>query len=507
MFGIGLDDAFIIFGEYVRTDPKKDSVQRIADTFDEVGLSIFLTTFTTTVAFGLGCTTELPMIQWLSFYAFTTVAIDFIYQISFFVALIVIDEQRIKRQKKLRSEGQTVCLCIAIKTEDLQEDNQEEYGSQNGNTSSENDCDNAESLGALHSGVQEQPQLLPQHHQLGQLTGETHCHHLGPPSSVMDRMMRWYANVLMLKLVKVLVIVAFIIFNIICVYSATQFTQEFNIYDTLSRDSYVTAYLKGLDEYADRGFVVPQAYFRDVDQSNPEIQQQMENFVNELAEMDSIANQPPYFWLRHFQEFLTYDDRLIDLTFKQQMDIFLSIEAFRLLYGDHIIRDPDSGDIIASRCVMYMDNIDMGSISSQIQAFEDQMYITETQPINSDDFTEGSNGFNFFLFDDYMLYGWEFYAMMVDELVLNTILTILAVCTIIFMFLPHWTATLFLTPIISMCYIDLIGMCFWVIKIYVCPASTLTLVCACDQRLHSMVRCAFGPYVILHIDHVHWSLG
>jgi predicted RND superfamily exporter protein len=495
MFGIGLDDAFIIFGEYIRTDPKKNPAQRIYDTFEEVGLSIFLTSLTTSVAFGLGCMAKLPMVRWLSFYAFTTVIIDFIYQISFFVALIVIDERRIERQKRLRGEGCTGCLCKAAATGNPREDTQEEDTqgqtkpgegrftaanddsavAEDGKRIDNNrdyDDDSAENPMKPGCGDQEQPQHSPE--QLNDLTHHRHVHLPGPPSSTIDRLMRQYANVLMRKPVKIFVIVAFVSFTLLGIYSATKFTQEFNMYDMLPRGSYVTDYYKGLEKFADRGFVVPQAYFRGVNQSDPEIQRQMEDFVNQLVRMDSFSSQPPYFWSRHFQEFLTYDDRLLDLTFNQQINIFLSIDAFRLLYGDHIVRDPDSGDITASRCVMHMDNIDVQSIKSQIQAFKDQKEISEDQPINSDGFNKNGEGFKFFLFEEYMFYGWDFYGIMVNELITGTIFTVIAVCTVTFMFLPHWTATLFLTPIICICYIDLIGTssCF---SDFFSPFSPLTL--------------------------------
>ena len=54
IFGVGLDDTFIITGEYSRTDAVKDPVKRVEETMEVVGLSIFVTTLTTTMAFGLG---------------------------------------------------------------------------------------------------------------------------------------------------------------------------------------------------------------------------------------------------------------------------------------------------------------------------------------------------------------------------------------------------------------------------------------------------------------------
>jgi len=65
VFGIGLDDTFIIYAAYVRTDPTLDVVERVRETMNEVSVSIFMTTATTVVAFFLGCFSPIPAIRWL----------------------------------------------------------------------------------------------------------------------------------------------------------------------------------------------------------------------------------------------------------------------------------------------------------------------------------------------------------------------------------------------------------------------------------------------------------
>jgi uncharacterized membrane protein len=66
IFGIGLDDTFIITGAYFRTGHIKDTVERIERVMESVGLSILITSVTTTAAFFLGAATSsiLP-IRWL----------------------------------------------------------------------------------------------------------------------------------------------------------------------------------------------------------------------------------------------------------------------------------------------------------------------------------------------------------------------------------------------------------------------------------------------------------
>jgi predicted RND superfamily exporter protein len=85
VLGVGLDDTFIITGDYLRTDPNKDTVVRIRETMEEVGMSISMTTITTVVAFILGCFSSIPSVKWVCIYAVPTFTIDFIYQITFFI--------------------------------------------------------------------------------------------------------------------------------------------------------------------------------------------------------------------------------------------------------------------------------------------------------------------------------------------------------------------------------------------------------------------------------------
>jgi len=510
MFGIGLDDAFVIFGEYIRTDERKDPVERIQDTFEEVGLSIFLTTLTTTLAFGLGCLASLPAVFWLFMYAFPTVLIDFLFMITFFVAIIVVDERRIKEREleKLHQEQQPhspddeitpviyriIDFCLrhdydknhlpAALTEERENKPRMEHASihdrvvtemlnnsqdlndprhnddeQTHRISDQSECDAraAESRKSVEGAPEMPPRrqslLLPQMESCTTL----HHHVPSPPASIMDHFMKWYASKLMTTPAKIAVLVAFSALTAGLAYSATKFTQEFNIYEVLTDDSYVAGFFENIDKYADRGFAVPEAYFRNVNQADPVVQQQMKDYIDDLVTIDSITSPPPFFWLEHFEEFLTYDERLLDFPFNTQLDFFFTVPVFQTLYGDHIVRDPETRDIIASRCVMYMDELDMASVDNQIQAWREQLDVTEEQPINHEENLESKGMFNFFLYEGTTLYVWEFYNVMIDELVLSSIIGMCSVALVTFLFLPHWTASLFITPILAALYVDLVG--------------------------------------------------
>jgi hypothetical protein len=61
-----------------------------------------------------------------------------------------------------------------------------------------------------------------------------------------------------------------------------------------------------------------------------------------------------------------------------------------------------AGDFTASRTYLYMDNVDMVDVKSQIDALANQRAVTEAQSVNA-----GKSDWSFFTFaDDY--YMWEF---------------------------------------------------------------------------------------------------
>jgi Niemann-Pick C1 protein len=106
IFGVDLDDAFIISGSYDRTDPKKEPEDRIHDTIEDIGISITLTTITSALAFGLGALSSIKPVYWMGYYAFPTILFVYIYQITFFVACIVLDERRVQQKRR------DCCTCI-----------------------------------------------------------------------------------------------------------------------------------------------------------------------------------------------------------------------------------------------------------------------------------------------------------------------------------------------------------------------------------------------------------
>lgn len=84
IFGIGLDDAFIVMGALGRTNHLKSPTDRVSDTFHDIGMSITLTTITSTLAFGLGCLSTIPFVFWLCLVSW----VKFLFFFVFFVVVV-----------------------------------------------------------------------------------------------------------------------------------------------------------------------------------------------------------------------------------------------------------------------------------------------------------------------------------------------------------------------------------------------------------------------------------
>jgi Niemann-Pick C1 protein len=345
-FGVGLDDAFIITGSYYRMDPKRDVVERVGETMEEIGLSIFLTTLTSCLAFGLSCISSIPAVFWLCIYAVPTMALILLWQLTFFVACLAIDEQRVAAGK-----GDGIRRFIHCGGQPAA----------------------ADETAAAHTTVEAQ-------------------------TSTVDRYMVHYAHFILKPVVRVIVILAFLGLTIACGLSTAELEQAFKFTEVLPAGSYITEFINALKVYSESSSVYPAVYFRNEDQSDPAVRAQMETFVNELVvDVAAAANkQPDFCWFRDFDKFVAEDTSgsLANQTFVEQLDAFLANDVYNKLYREDIVLDEQSGSILTSRCILSFDDLDLEDVVVQIDALEEQLAVTERQAIN-----EGKAEFSFFTYE------------------------------------------------------------------------------------------------------------
>ncbi|GAX11141.1 hypothetical protein FisN_9Hh232 [Fistulifera solaris] len=408
IFGIGMDDSFIVIGAYTRADPRKSAVERIEETFDLVGISITMTSLTSALAFAVGCTSTVPAVYWVCLYASPAVLMVYFYQLTFFVGCIVLDQQRIDQQRR------DCCVWQTVPASE-KEDQENEEG-----------CEEATQNSSEGSYADE---------------------------FFLDRFMLPYAEFLLRPWVKVLVLIAFAAFSVLCALSATKLRQDFKFKDVLPSDSYITPFIQGRQDYTARSHLLTYVYFRDVNQSDPVIQEQMTEYIDDLVEMEAITGPPDLFWLR---ELGLYVDNftLHEYSFDEQLDSFLSVKIINKVFGNDVLRDSED-NIIASRCLIDMGNLDADDIKGQIEALEDQERITNEQPVN-----EGKARKAFFTYSRaYNI--WEFYATSVSQLTSSAVTGVIAVSLVTVFMIPHYTSVFVVFPVMCVLYIDMLGVMQW----------------------------------------------
>lgn len=360
---------------------------------EDIGCAIFMTTMTTVAAFALGLLSTVPAVRWLVIYAFPTVIVDFVYQITFYVALIVVDERRIQDNRR------DCLMCCKARSEPIKQDAE----------------------------------------------AQTH---------VADQLMVKYADFLLQRPVKIMVLVLFPILLGLCTWSMLLLEQQFQFTELFPSDSYVLTWWTAFNEYYEKTGARTGVYFRYVDFSSTEVQDEMDEYVNELAYVSYFRGQPFDFWLRDFKTFVNDSDYLRDSIFDDQITAFLEHPIYSNLYRGDVVLD-ENGTMTASRTTMNLDNVDYHKVTDQVGALKMERTVTAHQPVNA-----GKAKWAFFAFaNDY--YIWEFYQEAPREIVISFVVGTVTVSLLALIFIPHWSSIFFVGPMVAVLYIDLLGVCQW----------------------------------------------
>ncbi|KAF0046827.1 NPC intracellular cholesterol transporter 1 isoform X2 [Scophthalmus maximus] len=115
VLAVGVDNIFIIVQTYQRDErmPHEELHQQIGRILGDVAPSMFLSSFSETVAFFLGALSNMPAVRTFSLFAGLAVFIDFLLQISCFVSLLGLDARR--------QEGNRLDIICCVKLPEGQE--------------------------------------------------------------------------------------------------------------------------------------------------------------------------------------------------------------------------------------------------------------------------------------------------------------------------------------------------------------------------------------------------
>ncbi|CAI5443983.1 unnamed protein product [Caenorhabditis angaria] len=94
VFSVGVDNVFILLSAWRSTPSTASFEHRMEETFADAAVSITVTSLTDLISFGVGCATPFPSVQMFCAYAVAAVIFTYIYQLTFFAAVMVFTNRR-----------------------------------------------------------------------------------------------------------------------------------------------------------------------------------------------------------------------------------------------------------------------------------------------------------------------------------------------------------------------------------------------------------------------------
>lgn len=115
ILGLGVDDIFVIMAAYRKISSNSQEItleEKIARTMQKAGASITITSLTDIIAFLVGSFTILPSLKSFCIFGALCILMTYIYVVTFFVAVLTIDEKRIA----MKRNGCVPCITHEDKT-------------------------------------------------------------------------------------------------------------------------------------------------------------------------------------------------------------------------------------------------------------------------------------------------------------------------------------------------------------------------------------------------------
>lgn len=401
LIGIGLDDTFILTGEFALTDPNLPIETRFSDMILKGGAAITVTTATNVLAFALGSATTIPAISWFCINACLAIFFGYVIQITYVVGLMFIDERR-RMANKI-----DCCVCKVSSRVGTSEDREPSL----------NDGEEEESTAVKYIGI--------------------------------------YTDFILRPKVKVAILAMFTTFFALGLVGLSQITEDFDPLDLLPSGSYVVEFTDSRSEYNSRNDDVGvYVYFRDVDPATADGQTAMNNFLDDIENLDQVPNPAPLYWLREFNVFADQEGyTLTEPPFSEQLDNFLAIDANALDYGDDIVRDA-AGQVTASRTRVSF--LGVGTDAQKgVEALDDQLDVTKDQPSNAGRDADG----DWLLFTHSgAYYNWEFFAVVRPSLSSTVVLGFVAVTFVMLLSLPDPRMVLVVIGVVFIIDVELLGL-------------------------------------------------
>ena len=379
LVGIGLDDTFILTGEYSLTNPNDSYYDRFGAMIVKGGAAITVTTTTNVLAFALGSSSSIPAISWFCTYAVLSIFFGYIMQITYVTAIMYLDEFRIEKEKY------DCCVCFTAKNYAGNKEHLAEEGEKN---------KAREWIGIYTDWI------------------------LRPTS-------------------KVVILVAFAALLVTSIVGAQYVKEDFDPLSLLPPDSYVLDFVNTREDLNNENDAITVGvYFRGLNPANSDEADAMDSFLKDIEDLEYVRDPAQLYWLDSFREYVNAVNEVNplfeNLTFEEQLDEFLRNETFTLAFGDNIVRDSKTGEVTSSRTYVRFLGIGTDALKG-VDALDAQLEVTKNQPLN--DGREISGDWQLFTYSD-SYFNWEFFAVIKPNLIQTIFLGLVSVFAVTLFALP-----------------------------------------------------------------------
>lgn len=289
---VGIDDMFILVDEFDRQKDAAAPKDKVKFTLSKVGSTILMTTLTDAVAFFVSTATSFPAIRYFCIYTAVCISIEFLLQITLFIAFMTLDSLRIYQS---RSD------CCPMKR-----------------VRDRNRCD------------------------------------ITTRQSLADRVMGHFGRILLKLPVKICVLLVSLCLVAGGIYGCLHINNQFNRKFLALPDSSFLAYVKNFEANFPQTLPVNIQVTKKIDYSNPSVRQEVSKSVKVAYETGYYLSRN-ISWIASFDEYVArFNISANGADFRTALSSFLSVPQYRL-YRSDIIRD-NFNEIIASRIVVFYKN-------------------------------------------------------------------------------------------------------------------------------------------------------